>query len=224
MLYFLLVRLRIARWWPAAIMLLAALSAVAGTDPRLRDLPAGSYLFSGLLQYLPVFGIGMVMALNEADLRRCAARLLGTTARRTAVVTLLAGVLLVSPSYVPANLITRLLSLFGVVLVVLLALASQHWGKVLGRRPWQWTGGRSFSIYLIHEPVIVAMALLTRAAGPWPWLAVAALTGALVLPLADGFYRLVERPAHRLSARIGRPGPAARIAARAERQPAERPG
>lgn len=71
-------------------------------------------------------------------------------------------------------------------------------------RPLLWLGTISFSLYLVHEPVVVSAAtvLPTHLA----WLAV--VVGITVaLPLAYLFHRLVEVPAHRLSQRIRR-GPA----------------
>ena len=62
-------------------------------------------------------------------------------------------------------------------------------------------GIRSFSLYLVHEPIAVASGSL------WSGLPVLAHL-ALVLPdallVAHGFHRAVERPAHRL-ARTGAP-------------------
>lgn len=100
-------------------------------------------------------------------------------------------------------------TIVGAVLAVFLAM---HWPgarDLLDRRITQWLGRRSFSLYLIHGPVLVSLAFLLPAAlapivvlGLGPWLA---------LVVAAVFYRLVEAPAHRASQAVGRRvAPAAR--------------
>jgi peptidoglycan/LPS O-acetylase OafA/YrhL len=97
-----------------------------------------------------------------------------------------------------------MLSLLGVVLVLLLGLQAGPFVRFLSSPVLRWAGSRSFSIYLVHEPVIVGVALMTKADGPWPWAGTAAVAVPFVLLFAEFFHRVVERPAHRLSARLGR--------------------
>jgi peptidoglycan/LPS O-acetylase OafA/YrhL len=70
-------------------------------------------------------------------------------------------------------------------------------------RPLQWLGKISFSLYLVHEPIVVSVAALTP-----PGLRGLAqtLVVGLVLSLlvAVVFFRLVERPSQRLAGRVGR--------------------
>lgn len=90
----------------------------------------------------------------------------------------------------------RCTEVLGACLAVVLAL---HWEPARRwlSQPWvQWVGTRSFSLYLVHEPIVVSSAAL------WPGLPVLAHL-AVVLPVsllvAHGFHRAVEAPAHRLS-------------------------
>jgi peptidoglycan/LPS O-acetylase OafA/YrhL len=90
----------------------------------------------------------------------------------------------------------RCTEVLGACFAVVLAL---HWepARRCLSHPWaQWVGTRSFSLYLVHEPIVVSSAAL------WPGLPVLAHL-AVVLPVsllaAHGFHRAVEAPAHRLS-------------------------
>jgi peptidoglycan/LPS O-acetylase OafA/YrhL len=65
----------------------------------------------------------------------------------------------------------------------------------------QWLGRRSFSLYLTHEPVVVALAVGLHLPSIWVLAALALPLSALV---AELFYRVVERPAHRVAQRLGR--------------------
>jgi peptidoglycan/LPS O-acetylase OafA/YrhL len=51
----------------------------------------------------------------------------------------------------------------------------------------------------VHEPVVVAVGYLTG----WTSPVVVLLTVPLSLALAEGFFRVVERPSHRLARRAG---------------------
>ena len=94
--------------------------------------------------------------------------------------------------------LTRILGALGLVAV---ALFWEPACRVLLLRPLQWLGSRSFSLYLVHYPVIVLIGAALLAGHPGPYMLLA-LVGALVA--AEGFYRLIERPSHRLSRRVGK--------------------
>jgi peptidoglycan/LPS O-acetylase OafA/YrhL len=66
----------------------------------------------------------------------------------------------------------------------------------LQRRPVQWLGSRSFSLYLVHHPIVVACASALHR----PGLVVLLVTAVPVSFLAaEAFFRAVERPAHRVA-------------------------
>jgi peptidoglycan/LPS O-acetylase OafA/YrhL len=200
---------RAARWWPAAVLLLAGLSAAADLPAVTSALPAPE-LTGGLLTYLPVFGIGVVLANVAPRLRALTVRL-GRGTRRPAVwwvaATALSLLLAVGPTYVegsePVEWTLRTASVLGVVVMVVLTLGRPDAGSLLTRRPVQWLGSRSFSLYLVHEPLVVAAALLLGGPSPFLWALVALPLVVVVLLAAAVFHRLVERPAHRLSRMVG---------------------
>ncbi|OJX72846.1 acyltransferase [Leifsonia sp. 71-9] len=199
---FLLIRwLRADRWWWAAIPTLMVISVLSRFDNVRHALPV-AWLTADLLQYLPVFGIGMLIAFNHERLTTAASRV------RTwwpliigALLLTISPSMITPPGYGVPQAFAYLLSLTGVTMIIVLAFTSPA-RRPLEARPVQWAGSRSFSLYLIHEPILVATALLVGADG-WSWLLIAAVTIPVVLLAAEGFYRVVERPSIALSRHVG---------------------
>ena len=194
---------RVDLWWWAAIPALMVTSALSRFETVRHALPMG-WLTADLMQYLPVFGIGMLLAFNRDRIAAAAARV-----TRWWPIVLGALLLGVSPTvlarnggYGVAHAGTYVLSLIGVTVIVCLAFASPARRPLLAR-PVQWAGSRSFSLYLIHEPILVAVALLLGARSWW-WVPVAVAAIPVILAAAEGFYRVVERPSIRLSRAVGR--------------------
>lgn len=102
------------------------------------------------------------------------------------------------------------------LVVAVLLVCVQLPGCALARRldaaPLRWLGSRSFSVYLVHYPLLTFMNPATRTTAPAWWELVAQLV--VVLLASELFYRLVEAPsaalARRLSAR-GESRAAARV-------------
>jgi peptidoglycan/LPS O-acetylase OafA/YrhL len=117
---------------------------------------------------------------------------------------LLLGRWLVAP-WIPdtrvANVAARMLSAAGATLLVDLVRRAPAMAGTLGRTPVQWLGSRSFSVYLVHEPIVVASAFAWRTVPnpAWfvPWIVLVSLA------VGEIFYRIVERPALTLAARVG---------------------
>lgn len=87
------------------------------------------------------------------------------------------------------------------VLLILLARGEDGaFVRALRRPTLQWLGQVSYSLYLVHVPVALALAHALH--GTLPAAAIAVLTVLLALPAADVFYRLVERPSLLLSRRV----------------------
>ncbi|WP_374113148.1 acyltransferase family protein [Leifsonia shinshuensis] len=103
----------------------------------------------------------------------------------------------------PLAAFAYLLSFVGVLTIVALAFASPA-RRPLEARPVQWVGKRSFSLYLVHEPILVAAALLVGVSGWWPWVPIAVALVPAILLVAALFYRVVEQPSIGLSRRVGR--------------------
>jgi peptidoglycan/LPS O-acetylase OafA/YrhL len=83
------------------------------------------------------------------------------------------------------------------VLLIVLAQQPGRFRDVLRSVPLVWLGRMSFSLYLIHAPIMVAWLCLTHAALPL-W-AIAASGGLIALALSPPFHRLVEQPSRDLA-------------------------
>ena len=76
----------------------------------------------------------------------------------------------------------------------------QSAARALSVAPLEWLGTRSFSLYLIHFPVVIA---LSHVIDPDHLVVLIAVELAASLLAAEAFCRLIERPSHRLSKRVG---------------------
>lgn len=154
--------------------------------------------------YLPLFGLGALMAVHRERLREVAERLLAGRRRAAWSVGMATAALVLtntawqvravlaperpSPDVVAFAYAAEML---GAALVVYLAWCWTPWARVLDSRACGWLGSRSFSLYLVHEPVIVSFALLL---GPRYAAATLLVSVPVVVAATEGFYRLVERP------------------------------
>jgi peptidoglycan/LPS O-acetylase OafA/YrhL len=200
--------LRVERWWIAAVPVLIALSCLAEI-PEVVDLLPVPFITGGLLKYLPVFCLGMILALKVGDLRAWFDRS-GRAGRAILVVTVMV-LLLIPALFEPFSETPPLirgpfwvLSLLGAAGLVVLAIVSRSAGEFLTHRVVMFFGRRSFSLYLVHEPIIVASALLLGAAGWWPWLLVLPVVYGVIVLVTMAFYRFVEKPSIAASRAVGR--------------------
>lgn len=195
--------------WGAAVQA-AALMALIGVG-TVADLAA--------LRYLPVFGLGVLIARHQDLLTSATARLRRQRRRPllwstvTAVVMVLLTARWLVDALPSAPLVMEAAAsaatITGAVAVVLLPLAWPRCASALESPGVQWLGTRSFSLYLVHEPVIIAVALVVPATwGVWPTFAIGLV---VALGATAAFYRVVERPSISLARRVGalrRPAPA----------------
>lgn len=149
-----------------------------------------------LMFYLPMFGIGVVMSSRRDVLDRIAGRIWGW---RWVAVTV-AALLLTNAQWYPVQIPgATLLTVVGVSMIVFVFYGCHSAGRVAAARPIQWLGKRSFSLYLVHEPIVVALAMLTGSANPVLSLALSVPTSLVV---AAAFYRWIECPAHLFAKRL----------------------
>lgn len=201
---FLVLRLvRVDRWPLLAVLVLALVSAI-GHTPTIQVLVSSSTV-AGSLEYLSVFSIGMIIALSGARVGQLRERV-AQAGRGWRVGWLVVGlVFATSPTYVGTHPAARVsfglhvATVVGVTMIVLSALVAPGVVRILESRLLHYAGIRSFSVYLVHEPILVSVAILVHARGFWPWVVIAPGAIALALLVAEGFYRVVERPATRLS-------------------------
>jgi peptidoglycan/LPS O-acetylase OafA/YrhL len=183
-------------WWAVAGVAFAAL-AISGS----HDSP----------RYMPAFLLGSLMAF-EIDRIRGLEHRLGSAAKAVlavgCVLAMTAGWWL-SPEAWPAdglaldvaNGVLHAVTTAGACAAVALPLLLAPFRRFLETPAMQWVGSRSFSLYLVHEPIVVCAALaLGGTAGLLP---VAAIAIPVALLAAEGFFRVAERPMHRWSRRLG---------------------
>ena len=94
----------------------------------------------------------------------------------------------------------ELMVAFGSVLILGAALAPGGVEKMLLKRFPRYLGRLSFSLYLVHVPVILALTILTRGALPLPLLILIVVP--VSIALADVFDRLVTAPSANLGHRL----------------------
>ena len=173
----------------------------------------GAYTSSATLSWLPVFGIGACMAASRARLLALGSRL-AAGRYATAVWWALTGaavLLLLSEWWLrilwaPSALsmaIVRPLAVAGAGLVVFLVMACPAAAALCRWRPVAWLGTISFSLYLVHEPIIVSVSSLVG--GSLRGAVVTAVVGiALSFLVAAVFHRVVEAPSQQLARTVGR--------------------
>jgi peptidoglycan/LPS O-acetylase OafA/YrhL len=192
---FVLVAVLIRRSW--AVWMIAIVGCVAMTigDPVHAD---GFF-------YLPVFLIGTLMAARLEAIQEWS----GRRSRRFWIFALATSLFFMVASQIfnfaapPSSLAGGVLwSLVGAGAagIILCAIGFEPLRAFLNRRVSQFLGRISFSLYLIHVPIIATLAFVLGDAQWW-------LVGIIGLPLSIGaatvFHRFVEVPSQRLAHRIG---------------------
>ena len=163
------------------------------------------------LMFMPVFGVGVLIAVHLHRLRDNSERLFcgshakfatfGVLALAVGAVTAEWWSLGLGANRLIANIAGGLGVLTGAVAFVLLALYAAPVRNALQLTVVRWLGTRSFSLYLIHEPIVVSVGeLLPDRDNP---AVVTALGLGLSLLCAEAFYRAIEKPSHQFARRIG---------------------
>jgi peptidoglycan/LPS O-acetylase OafA/YrhL len=199
---FLLLAILLRRFWIPAIVACAGLTL------------AGKAIDVDALLYLPVFFAGTLISVNLESIRAWAggpSRAADLLRRRwVGYATLSLSALLIVASWmfrplVPAGTLGSdalgSLTPLGAVGVVLCAILLRPVRGALSARAPQWLGRISFSLYLTHLPILVALVYLF---GDRNWGLVALIGIPLSLGFAYLFFRFVEAPSHRLAQRVTR--------------------
>ena len=184
------------RWtlaWVAALLATSTTGYLLGIEP---------------LMYLPAFGLGALLAANHGALlartTRLARRPGGTLVCAALTVLgllLLIGYWLLRPVLTePWNDVALALRVPGAALIVASVALWPPVQRMLSGRLLAWLGTISFSLYLVHFPVVVTFGQLF---GPENWWWGALISVPLSLLLAQLMYRWVERPAQTLAVRVG---------------------
>lgn len=188
---FVLVALVLRRWWIAGLV-----GAVLVTWLGVRT-------GSGALSYFPAFFVGALMAARLDDIRQFSSRINRLSLRHLVWfgMTLSAAMLLIVtwlawPLSAGLGELTPALKALAPVAAAGLVLSCIGWrpfGALLSRRPFQFVGKISFSVYLVHVPILIFSGYLLQGEP----VVVPMLFGiGLTLAVAVCFSWLIEQRSH----------------------------
>lgn len=181
--------------------------------PLLALVAVGMATGSQSLTWLPVFGIGVAMAACLQQLRNLGERISGLrcSGLAWAALTVAAVLLLLSQWWLRAFRLVApvpvsaagVLAVTGAALVCFLAMTCPAVRGLCSLRPARWLGTVSFSLYLVHEPILVSVSSLVGGSmrGVMVTTVAAVVLGLLA---AAVFHRLVELPSQQLARAVGR--------------------
>jgi len=191
--------LALRRWWPLGMLGCLAVLVVSWIVPN----PAW--------RFLPMFLLGAFLAVALPALQaRLAARpitggahLLWALGLALALLALAARWLLwpVTAGTPFVTSIPGVISIAGATMVVVIATLWPPVVRLLSTAVFGWLGRISFSLYLVHVPLLLGVVAFFPGS---PWYVPAAVAFPVVLIGAELFARFVEIPAHRFSRYVGR--------------------
>lgn len=189
----------------------AACIALVGLQPWIRVTFETSFSMTRALLYLPMFGVGIALAAFERQLadHRWSRPTRGWLLLGAAVVLITArgpmGWLTATGRIDPllGGGLTELLPLTGVATLIALLVSWPVAMRAMSNRPIVWVGERSYSLYLVHFPLVTLLGATFTVERASLWFLAVCVSLSLVLMTL--FYRAVEHPSARLSARLGRP-------------------
>lgn len=178
--------LHIRRWWIAGI---AGLILMIGIGDMMH--------MTGPV-YVLIFGVGTLMAARLDALQKWS-----NTVGRLGWMTLIgASIPLLSFRWIfPQVQLGISAATLGGALLIFAFIAWRPTIALGNNSIVHWLGIRSFSLYLVHEPIVVSIAMFLHTTNPFH---VALLAVPLSLVAAEGFFRIVEKPSHRLAGLVGR--------------------
>jgi len=193
------------RWGAVKVLVVVVMLLLGAVDVK-----AHSAQITDAILYMPMFGVGVVMAYYETDLVRWFGSFMRSGWNRIAMVVffVLTGDLTNEISdvkgHVPGTFVTLAhgLGVLGAALLITMILSWRPYQKALEVRPIDWLGKRSFSLYLIHDSILITIALWLGG-HPNPLLLVVLVVPSCLIGITI-FYRVVEYPSHLLSSNTGK--------------------
>ncbi len=192
-----------------AVLLVGSILVSAIGPVLTRHVDSLGHFVPHALAYLPMFTVGVAIALLEDRIIAVLARFDG--GRAVAVIGIAIGALTASLPLVAFGrlwnvnetvvlIVVGVVGLVGAGTLVASALALPVARRGLTTRPVHWLGVRSYSLYLVHEPIIVTGAFVFALTNVTWWSVPLAIAVALVV--TAGFYRAIEAPTLRLLERL----------------------
>lgn len=202
------------RFRAAPVVFGAVCIALVVAQPWIRVTYGTSPTVSRAIAYLPMFGLGMVVAAFED---RFGPERMGSFGRWRGSAWTLLGVTLVllssrslfgwawATQVIRPEIAAGLAAgapLVGFALLIVLLIGWPVAGRVMASRPILWVGERSYSLYLVHLPLIGLLAAVFSADGAPIWFVIVCVAASVGVTVA--FYRFVEVPSTLLASRLGR--------------------
>ncbi|TKW61219.1 MAG: acyltransferase [Blastochloris viridis] len=148
------------------------------------------------LRFVPIFMVGILLAMHIETLYAYFMRL-PTFVRYTAWLAVPATFMF------PRIPVLDIAQSLGCAIIIFLILSSPTARKWLEAKPCYWLGRISYSLYLVHTPIILfSFNKLYPILGMWPCMVIATLASFIA---AEIFYRTVEYPSHKLGRRFFAP-------------------
>ena len=198
------------RFRSAPILFGVGCIALVGAQPWIELTYDTSYSISRAILYLPMFGVGVAVAAFEKPLVEAA----WLRPRTGWLVCGVAGALLATRGPLGSLAVTGridpqlgiglagALPLAGIALSIVLLLAWPVARRSLSVRPIVWLGERSYSLYLVHLPLVALLGVAFAVTRATVWFVALCVGSSLVLMVV--FHRCVERPSAALAGRFAR--------------------
>lgn len=159
---------------------------------------AGNLMNIALPVYLSMFGVGAMLAARRDVLERWGRKL----GRWSWAGLLTASIVFLCSCWLfPQLSVSISVATIGGALLIFAFIAWQPTIALGNNFLIHWLGIRSFSLYLVHEPIVLSVTFALRSSNPFD---VALFAVPLSLLAAEVFFRLVEHPSHRLAGLVGR--------------------
>jgi peptidoglycan/LPS O-acetylase OafA/YrhL len=182
----------IGRFWIPAIAVAAALYTV------------GIFANNAPMTYLPLFLAGTIAALHIEQITAWAknrgARFWTITAATSVLLIIVGPMIGRVPDVGDLAKFATGAAGFGAVGLVLSVIGSPLLDRALSARVPQFFGKISFSLYLIHVPLLTVVTYLV---GDSSWILIAAIVPPLAILAGWGFYTLLERPSQKAAKTVG---------------------
>jgi peptidoglycan/LPS O-acetylase OafA/YrhL len=163
------------------------------------------------LVYMPMFLIGTIAAANRSRIAELATKINHAKAAKLSwlSIVLISTLILIGPHLIPQGswVLSRVggvishFTIVGAMGILFAAIGSKEVGRFLSSPAPQWLGKISFSLYLVHVPILVTFAFLF---GSSLWAVAIGVGVPTAIIFATLFTRWVELPSHHFSKYVGK--------------------